>query len=566
MDINKHCLKYMILSSCLAASLPLGVMAADPQQASIAPPNAGTFLSELETNRIITPKPSKPVIDVSAPAQQKQQKQQTEMKARIDKVVFSCADKDVSPLLQPLATPVLHRDMTFADMQTLAEKATMRLRQEGYSMALVYVPVQGLQNNTLQLKALIGRYGDVAIRNTSSLMDNRVLGYTYPVRPGHLINGNQLDKSLLILNDIPGIQVKASMAPGKKADTAKIDLNVENLERYGGYVFVDNYGSRSSGRFRYGLDYHFNNVSHVGDQFDMTYLASTKGLHNYLFRYNIPVARDGAMARIAYSRMNYDLGGRYSYLHGDGWANTLELGITVPMKRTVNHSSFYDIAYRHRSLDDRLLDGVRSWRKSSDSIQGEIHGYTRTFKDSFSYSLSHLYGNIGMDNAIAQEQDTLRHVAGWYAHSNVNTYYIHQYNNRLQLHASVSGQYAWKNLDSSEQFYLGGADSVRAFPQGETGGDSGLLGTLEMRYLTSVPGLQMTAFIDAGRVFYNHDNLLGEGNNCRDLAGVGLGLIYSKYRDWYAKFDWATPWGSHYSSAEGNRVDNTYWFRVVKQF
>ena len=84
-------------------------------------------------------------------------------------------------------------------------------------------------------------------------------------------------------------------------------------------------------------------------------------------------------------------------------------------------------------------------------------------------------------------------------------YYINQLNDRWQLHLSVSGQYGWNNLDSSEDFYIGGADAVRAFPQGETGGDSGLLGTLEFRYRTSIDGLTLTAFVDGGRVFYNHD-------------------------------------------------------------
>lgn len=64
----------------------------------------------------------------------------------------------------------------------------------------------------------------------------------------------------------------------------------------------------------------------------------------------------------------------------------------------------------------------------------------------------------------------------------------------------MSGQYGWTPLDSSEQFYISGADAVRAFVQGEAGGRSGLLGTVELRRILGRSGLTATAFVDAGRI------------------------------------------------------------------
>jgi hemolysin activation/secretion protein len=161
----------------------------------------------------------------------------------------------------------------------------------------------------------------------------------------------------------------------------------------------------------------------------------------------------------------------------------------------------------------------------------------------------------------------LLHTAGNYSKTNASLYHIQRLNNRLDLHASVTGQYAWKNLDSSEDFYVGGPDGVRAFPQGELGGDSGILGTLELRYRTGLPELQLTAFVDGARVEYDHDQMAGDtSDNIRNIFGVGLGLIYSKNRDWFAKFDWATPLGNHASTSEGENVHNAWWFRLVKQF
>ena len=128
--------------------------------------------------------------------------------------------------------------------------------------ALVYIPAQELDiHGVLRMKVILGRYGDVNITNHSQLTDERLLGYTYYLRPGQVIKAQPLDKTLLVLNDLPGVQAKGSLAPGNKPGTAKLILDASTLEKQGGYLYVDDYGSKSTGRWRFGGSYHYNNVS-----------------------------------------------------------------------------------------------------------------------------------------------------------------------------------------------------------------------------------------------------------------------------------------------------------------
>lgn len=225
-------IKKAILTSCVMTALTLSVSADVPRNNAGAP-NAGVLLNELEPSRRVTPRVTEPKISVTVP---KSQEAPSALKARIDAVVFECAEMNVDSMVQPLTKGKLHKEMTFEGMQDLALSVTKKLRDEGYIMAIAYVPAQELENNTLKIKIIIGRYGDVAITNTSKLMDSRILGYTYAIRPGELINGNKLDKSLLIMNEVPGVMVKATMEPGKKAGTAKLILDAKQMERQGGYT------------------------------------------------------------------------------------------------------------------------------------------------------------------------------------------------------------------------------------------------------------------------------------------------------------------------------------------
>lgn len=491
-------------------------------------PDSGRILNELEPERRITPQQAKPEIDTKIPAVQQDSK---ELAARIDRIDYICSELDVGSVLKDEMQPYLGREMDFQEMQALAAKVTASLRHKGYMTAVAYVPAQDITGNTLKIKVIIGRIGDLHIDNTSALLDSRLLAYVKGIRPGQLIESQHLEKTLLALNDIPGLKVTASMQPGKRRGSADLMLKVFNLEREGNYLSYDNYGSKSTGRSRFGIEFHYNNLTNVGDQISLSGMTSTDDLHNVQLRYSVPVGSDGASLHLTAGQMNYVLGGQYDYLNADGLTNTYELGIAIPVRRTYAQSRFYSVNVRHRDIHDYILSGTYGTEKASDSIEGD---------------LSLRRNNYSAPDAV-----------GNYHKSLADLYYIYDIDRDWQLHLSMSGQYGWTPLDSSEQFYISGADAVRAFVQGEAGGRSGLLGTVELRRILGRSGLTATAFVDAGRIM---------GDGTKDLAGTGLGLIYQKSRDWYGKFDWATPLGCHYSESLGKDITSTAWLRLVKQF
>lgn len=48
---------------------------------------------------------------------------------------------------------------------------------------------------------------------------------------------------------------------------------------------------------------------------------------------------------------------------------------------------------------------------------------------------------------------------------------------------------------------------MRAYPQGEAGGDSGYQATAELRYQTPVKGMSMTLFADVGEVWHERTEI-----------------------------------------------------------
>jgi hemolysin activation/secretion protein len=94
----------------------------------------------------------------------------------------------------------------------------------------------------------------------------------------------------------------------------------------------------------------------------------------------------------------------------------------------------------------------------------------------------------------------------------------------LSFYASIAGQRASQNLDSSEKFYLGGASGVRAYPSSEGGGAEGHILNLELR--ARLPdNFSVTGFYDHGSVAVNKNNPAALNNY--DLKGVGVSVAWT---------------------------------------
>lgn len=562
-----------ILAMAIGLTCMAGVASAAPHN-SLADSdfNTSALVSELEPERNI--KPQKPSIDLKA---ERPKPVATEATARINSVKYQCRELDVAPLVSHLEEGRTHKRWNFNDIQIYAMLVTQELRDLGYFMAVAYVPPQNFENKELTINVIIGRYGNVDISNTSMMTDKRLLGLTKKISPGNIIKKQSMERVLTTVNDVPGMILKADMAPGKKPGTADISLDVKTLEKQGGYVYVDNYGSRSTGRWRLGANYHYNNVSRVGDQVELNYLVGfknddhmKKGMSNYMLRYNVPYKNAGTMLRATASHMNYGVGRKITGFYDiTGEADSLEFGITHPMHRTADHSHWIDLGFTYRDMEDNYkLTPDTITKKDSRAAKVEFHGFTRSERDSISYSVSTDWGDVNYKSNWAHVMNRYD-TDGHYVKSNFSIFHVHQFDNRWTMQTGLYGQYAWNNLDSSEDFYIGGESGVRAFPQGEDGGNHGLLGTVEFRYRTGQPEISLAAFIDAGRVWYYNDHSYNpdpDDKNQRNLVGAGLGVHYLKSRKWMGKLEWATPIGNHFSRTKNKDVHSTWWFRLIRQF
>ena len=88
-----------------------------------------------------------------------------------------------------------------------------------------------MENDCLAMQVIMGSYNKIEFDNQSMLTDERLKGMAYELQKDGLITNNELNKVLLNLNDIPGMQVRASLEPGEEVGTAILKLSANCLEK-----------------------------------------------------------------------------------------------------------------------------------------------------------------------------------------------------------------------------------------------------------------------------------------------------------------------------------------------
>ena len=551
-----------ILKKCVALSLLSTLVSAPAFADNVAIPDAGSVAAGVNQDREWKPKADE--ADVKVDLGQPTGKG-AEIKIHVNQIRFIGATNIPEADLQALVAPDIKEDISVADLWKIAGKVTEYLHKQGYMASLAVLPEQEIKDNIVTIQVLLGYYDKVGFENESKMTTGRAVGLTHAARPDKLIERKPLDRALLILNDIPGVKGHAFLAPGGRQGTSNIIFRLTTTETDGGVAYIDNYGSRFTGRWRIGGSYHWNNISHVGDQIQIGYLQSFgRGIQNYDFRYELPVGNDGTFAGIEFFRTDYTLGEQYAKYDAYGVSHGWKLYSRTPLKRTLNNNLYFHFSYAHSNLTDRMDSFHTDGEKHGDAIRFGLDGDYRTARAASSYKLMHTMGRMSMDSDFSRRGDSY-HTEGFYQKTNLDAYHIQRLNDRWTLHASLTAQYGWHNLDSSEKFYIGGYNAVRAYPQGETGGDTGILGSLEFRYRTGNPHIQLAGFLDAGYVRYEKDSLPTETKNSRTLSGIGLGILWNDNGRSFARLDYAIPLSDHHSENEGKDINGMWWFQWIQK-
>jgi hemolysin activation/secretion protein len=545
----------------------LSAFAADPTP----PPNSGMILNSVNQKPLPVPPKNNVNIEVSG---QQQAAPEPSVGSRMKVGGFHITGQSIysEDKLQALVKDAVGKELTLGELKNVAGRIGQYFRDQGFVVANAYVPAQEMRDGIVEIAVMPGTYSGVELRNHSKLSDAVAARLVSNIKSGDYVKRKQLERTLLLLSDTGGISIKAVLTPGKAAGTTELVVDINNADLLTAELSINNYGNRYTGSDPRNLDLNLNDASGLGDVLSVSGSYTGDGMNNFSINYMVPYGSQGWRLGANYSRLHYTLGEEYAPLLAHGMTETGGVYGQYPIVRSRSFDLYGQIGVATRRLVDDIDAYDSSNQRKTNFVTVGLSGVSRDSRSVNSFALNVASGRLhftgGQDvygnpwqSVDAQGAQT----GGSYTKANFTFNRLQSVNDRLNFYLLFTGQMASNNLDSSEQLYLGGANSVRAYPQGEAPGDEGYVITGELRYNLPTPRFQLAAFIDGGHVDGSKSGWAG-GDSSRTLSGAGLGLIVSSRKEYSIRADYAWKLSSSPDTTETPNKHGRWWLTGVRYF
>ncbi len=459
----------------------------------------------------------------------------------------------------------LGQQVTINDLIVSANDITDYYQQKGYISTVAYLPPQKVQNGTVEIKILEGKYGNIEINpgkwerssylNKHYLKDNNI-------EPGKVLNVNDVRNTLTDLNTEEYMKGAVSFADNEESEEfSDVTLDVKDRFPLNFDLRYDNQGRDLIGTQRGVLYAGLHDVTGHGDT-----LMGTVALSERSFgaggMYSIPIAKNDTRLNVGYSYSHVRLGKSLKSWNIKGDSHDVFLGVSRRLAKGEDYRLYGDITFDWRDTETTGFGGLYENKYRSRVLKASL----TDVKDDF-------YGrwlfNGGISTGIPIDATDYNHPRNLQSNNFLKgTASVARLQvlpkNQLAI-LQVNGQYANRHLFASEAMQFGGIATVRGYDEGFRIGDYGVTASFEYRF--PIPGfravlpekykfisdsIQLAGFYDFG---WFGDRFIDGSADYLMSAGPGIVVKLTKYIS--ANLYWGFPIGErklNYDSRPYNKT------------
>ena len=420
-----------------------------------------------------------------------------------------------------VADQYVGRQLSRTELQQLARSIADTARSRGFIFASAAIPPQELDMGILEVRLEEGTVDEVRIEGTENKRVRSILNRIIGPSPQKA----DVEKAILLAGDVPGITI---IRTKYVRDGSRGVLLVRAKEdRSGGQVKLDNSGTDSTGPLRARLTVDLNGLLTSDDTVSVNVITnplSPKELVYVSGSYSIGLGDNGMTASLSAGTGRTEPGGRPAGFESVGRSNFISAALTAPLMRS-NKASLYvsgEIAYLTVN-QDYIAFGLE--KDDIVTFTASAWGNMRVAGGRMAGGISVTQG-LGLFGATEVNDPLSSRFEGSGKFTRLNSWlsYNRDLGGDFSIRAAMNAQLASAPLLSSQTIGIGGPNFGRGYDFSERTGDSGVLGSVELRRnfenpVRYVDWLQVYGFVDGGYVFNLRDN---QGGSALYSAGGGL--------------------------------------------
>ena len=446
---------------------------------------------------------------------------------RLDRLDLAGVSTYPADQLAPLYADSIGKEISLADLYTIAGKIRGRYEADGYVPPEVKIPAQSVVDGAarLQVNEIWASRVVVMLDGKEVPADDllhRTANRVANVRP---LTIAVLNRYALLLGDIPGISIRSITPPKEPGGLATVELA---RKTFGGSVGMDNRGSRPTGIIELMASGSAAGALGFNERLSLSHITmiDPEEVRILGIGYDQPLTSDGLKLSTYYSRTLAKPGANLKDQQGESFGSLFTASLSYPVIRssvenlTVSAQFDYLNSLAQATPLTAPFFGSQTFILSNsrtrslrvggrfDFVDG-LHGLT-AFSAKFSQGLD-IFGA----RKTGAEYSTRRNGVSDYRKVNAEITRTQPLGaSGLALVLGVTGQYAFDPLLGPEQFSVGGKEYGRGYNNTIIMGDHGVATKTELQYNGAVglpyfQGYQLFAGYDFGRT-WRRDLLPGE--------------------------------------------------------
>lgn len=423
--------------------------------------------------------------------------------------------------LKAVLGPLVGRKLSMAELGYAADLIGKYYQDEGI-LARAVIPVQDVVDGLVAVQVVEGKLAAVEIDAASKSADSESQR-TYVqagAKPGDVINLRRIERGTLLLNRLPGNNVRTVLRAGSIEGTSSVVIVDEPSRDQNVVLSFDRSGSSRAGFERVTGNVSFFPIAQFGDVLNITGLAS-RGVQYARLGYTLPVGSDGLSFLISGSGLRYKLLNTPLSLKGN--SETATLGAKYPIILQSDQSVILSFESGYRRFSDR----IETLLTNRSVVFGSL-GLDVMTSDALLSGGSNAFGATLTAGKTLKKNNYTTLVAYVTRRQSLST------NDVIELR--INGQIGSAKVDQSQMMMINGSNGVFAFGNDDdVAGRSGFVGRATyQRALGS--RLSASVFYDLGRVYG------ADPTRPKTLKGAGLGAI------------WRSPWGVTFDASAARAI------------
>jgi hemolysin activation/secretion protein len=497
------------------------------------------------------PLPSKPTI----PVQPTQTPESSPLPAagtiQVEKIQVSGSTIFDAATINAIAKPVEGRVVSLEELLHVADAISQLYLDRGYITSRAILTNQEIRNGLVQIQVIEGSLEKIEVQGTKRLNPDYVRS-RIALATGKPLSTSALEDQLRLLRSDPLLEnIEASLRSSSGLGQSILVVRVTEAKTFDSAFSVDNYSPPSVGSERLGVSTNFRNLTGIGDEFAAAYYRSTRGGSNiYDFSYRLPLnAMNGALQLRTSFNNNKVVQAPFDIFDIRGESQLYEINYRQPLVRTSNQEFALSLGFSLQNGQTFTFAGPTPFGLGPDQ---DGNSRTRIIKFGQDYlrrdsqgawTLRSLFslGTGIFDATVNSDSIPDGRFFSWLT----QVQRVQRLSSNNLLIAQAELQLTPDGLLPSQQFIIGGGQSLRGYRQNVRAGDNGVKLSLENRITVQKdasgnPLLQFAPFFDTGVVWNVNDNP-NQLQKQKFLAGVGLGVQWQPIPKMNVRLDYALP-------------------------